>query len=394
MKENLAQFKQEMKAELSRILDYWEANSPDYEKGGFAGRIDHEGKRYPDAEKGGVLNSRILWTFSAAYRYLEKPAYLGLAKRAFEYLRDYLYDHDNGGTYWSVKSDGSRAQDRKQVYGQAFAIYGLSEYFAVSEDVEALALATEIYDKLEEYSFEPEHGGYIEAFSREWQPLEDMRLGGGGLNAPKTMNTHLHVIEAYVNLYLVWPDVRLRRSIEELLKVFEKHIIHPETHRMILYSAMDWAPLSRNMSFGHDIEASWLLLESAETLHNEELTQKWRNNAVSMAEATFFGLAPDGSLYYEYDPGTGHWDRHREWWVFAEAVVGYLNAWQITDNPAFLEKMYAIWEFTKKHILDLEGGEWFTGVNDDYSMVNGNKISFWKCPYHNARMCLEVIKRV
>lgn len=391
---DLSQLRAEMAAEFSRILDYWEKNAPDYQKGGFIGRVDHAGKRYPDAEKGSVLNSRILWTFSAAYAHTRKPSHLSLAKRAYDYIRDHFYDHQNGGTYWSVKADGSRGQTRKQVYGQAFAIYGLSEYFSVSEDPEALAIATELYDKLEEFSYESEHGGYIEAFASDWQPLDDMRLGGGGLNAPKTMNTHLHVIEAFVNLYLVWPDIRLRKSIEGLLRVFEQHIINPETHQMVLYSGMDWSPMSKAMSFGHDIEASWLLLESAEILHDEALTDKWKKNAVAMAQATFAGLAPDGSLYYEFNPDNGHWDKHREWWVFSEAVVGYLNAWQISGDDRFLKPLYGIWDFTKKHILDLKGGEWFTGVNDDYSLVNGNKISFWKCPYHNARMCLEVLKRI
>lgn len=392
--EDLSQFRAEIEGELIRILDYWEKEAPDFEKGGFIGQVDHDGKRYPDAAKGSVLNTRILWTFSAAYQHFKKPVYLELAKRAYQYIKDHFYDFDNGGFYWSVKANGSKGETRKQVYGQAFTIYGLSEYFAASEDIEALALATELYNKLEDFSFEPEHGGYVEAFSAEWQPLEDMRLGGGGLNAPKTMNTHLHVIEAYVNLYLVWPDIKLRKSIEALLAVFEDHIINAQTNQMILFSGMDWTPLSPAMSFGHDIEASWLLLESAEVLHDESLSEKWKKKAVEMAEATFAGLAPDGSLYYEYNPSTNHWDKHREWWVFSEAVVGYLNAWQISKDPKFLKQMHEIWAFTKKHILDLKGGEWFTGVNDDYSLVKGNKISFWKCPYHNSRMCFEVLKRI
>lgn len=392
--EDLTKFREEMATELSRILDYWETNAPDRQNGGFIGRIDHDGKRYPEAEKGGVLNARILWTFSAAYRVLKKPAYLDLAKRAYAYLRDHFYDHENGGTYWAVRANGSPAQTTKFVYGQAFSIYGLSEYHAVSDDVEALAFATEIYERLEEFSYDHESGGYVEAFSKSWEPLSDMRLGGGGLNAPKTMNTHLHVIEAYVNLYHVWPDIRLRKSIEGLLEAFDRHIIHPETSQMVLYAAMDWKPLSRSVSFGHDIEASWLLLESAEVLHQEAVSEKWRKKSVEMARATFAGLAPDGSLYYEYNPDNGHWDKHREWWVFAEAIVGYLNAWQITKDPVFLTRMQEMWAFTRKYILDLKGGEWFTGVNDDYTLANGNKISFWKCPYHNSRMCMEVLKRV
>lgn len=391
---DLSQFKAEHQAELIRILEYWEKNAPDLEKGGFIGRIDHDGKRYPDAEKGSVLNSRMLWTFSAAYQHLERESSLKMADRAYEYLRDYFYDDTYGGAYWSVKADGKPAQTRKQIYGQAFFIYALAEYFAVSGNAEALALATETYEKLEEFSFEPEYGGYLEAFTREWQPETDMRLGGGGMNAPKTMNTHLHVIEAYANLYLVWPDIRLRKSLEGLLRVFENHIIDAETNRMIVYSGMDWTPLSKNMSFGHDIEASWLLLETAEILHDQRLVSNWKEKAVAMAKATFAGLAPDGTLYYEFDPVKNHWDKQRSWWVLAESVVGYLNAWQISGEERFLELMKTSWDFTKKYIIDPKGGEWFSGVNDDYSLLNGSKISLWKCPYHNARMCLEVIRRL
>lgn len=391
---DLQQFKLDQESELNRILTYWVTNAPDEEHGGFIGRISHNGKRYPEAVKGSVLNSRILWTFSAAYRYTEKPVYLKLAERAYLYIRDYFYDPTHGGTYWTVNAGGRPQETRKQIYGQAFTIYGLAEYFAVSQNAEALALATEIYERMEAYSYEPEHGGYIEAFTREWEPEKDMRLGGGGENAPKTMNTHLHILEAYANLYLVWPDIRLRKSLEGLLKVFENHIIRPQTYQMVLYSDVDWRPLSDRISFGHDIEASWLLLETAEILHDEKLTQKWRTNAISMVDATFSGLAPDGSLYYEYDPVTNHWDKQRQWWVLAESVVGYLNAWQISKDERYLNQLFKVWEFTKNNILDYQGGEWFLGLKGDNTLMDGDKISLWKCPYHNSRMCLEVLKRI
>lgn len=391
---DLQQFKSEQESELDRILAYWVTNAPDEEHGGFIGRISHNGKRYPEAVKGSVLNSRILWTFSAAYRYTEKPVYLKLAERAYLYIRDYFYDPTHGGTYWTVNAGGRPQETRKQIYGQAFTIYGLAEYFAVSQNAEALALATEIYERMEAYSYEPEHGGYIEAFTREWEPEKDMRLGGGGENAPKTMNTHLHILEAYANLYLVWSDIRLRKSLEGLLKVFENHIIRPQTYQMVLYSDVDWRPLSDRISFGHDIEASWLLLETAEILHDEKLTQKWRTNAISMVDATFSGLAPDGSLYYEYDPVTNHWDKQRQWWVLAESVVGYLNAWQISKDERYLNQLFKVWEFTKNNILDYQGGEWFLGLKGDNTLMDGDKISLWKCPYHNSRMCLEVLKRI
>ncbi len=390
---DLTLFRDELQTELHRILDFWEQYAPDKQYGGFIGRMDHEGTVYPEAEKGAVLNTRILWTFSAAYSYLQKPAYLTLAKRAFEYIYSHFYDHRHGGTFWSVSAKGEPLQRRKQVYGQAFSIYGLSEFYRIHPDKAALDLARGIYENLETHSFDPEMGGYVEAFSEDWTPIEDMRLGGGGLNAPKTMNTHLHLIEAYVNLYHSWPDLRLRKSIESLLEVFDRHIIDRKTRHMVLYSSMDWKVLSDAISYGHDIEASWLLQEAAEALHQEALHAKWTQTAAAMARATLSGMAPDGSLYHEYSPGTGHWDKHREWWVSAEAVVGYFNAWKITQDPVFLKHTLAVWKFTKTHLLDLKGGEWFTGVNDDYSLVNGNKISLWKCPYHNTRMCLEVLRR-
>lgn len=391
---NLIQFENEIKAELTRILEYWEKYSPDVHKGGFYGEINNFNQPDLDAPKGGVLNARILWSFSAAYLFTHKPEHKILADRAYSYIINHFIDHQLGGTYWSINADGSVLDGRKQTYGLAFTIYALAEYFKINGAQEALQYAQKLFYDLEKHAFDSQNGGYWEAFTKDWKKLEDVRLSDKDRNDPKTMNTHLHVIEAYTNLYLVWPDTILKSRIEHLLEVFEKYIINSKTNQLQLFFNADWASQSTAFSYGHNIEASWLLFESSEIIGDEILQKKWAEIALKMVDATNKGIFPDGSLLHEYDPQTHHADTHREWWVSAEGMIGYLNAYQINNNPDYLSRVSGLWIFIKKYLLDLQYGEWFWGVFDDYTKGNEAKVGFWKCPYHNVRACLEIIKRI
>lgn len=402
----LQNFKKEIESELSNVLHFWTKNTLDEVNGGFIGKMDSYGKIHSEAEKGGVLNARILWTFSAAAGFetlseTERKNALKLAERAFDYFKNNFVDHEKGGVYWSINANGTPKSTRKQIYGLAFAIYGLSEFYKVSENQEALALAKELCHLIEKYSFDEENGGYWEAFTKDWELLEDLRLSEKDRNDPKTMNTHLHIIEAYVNLYKVWNDEGLKAKIEQLLEVFETHIIDAKTGHMKLFFDAEWNSQSSGISYGHDIEAAWLLHESAEALGNSQLTKKWEGYAVKMADATLEGFNLDGSLSHEKDEETGHIDTHREWWVSAEAMVGFLNAYQISKDEKYLSLVLQIWEFTKKHLIDSKNGEWFWGVYPSTScepnyqiMDSEDKVGFWKCPYHNARASMELIRRL
>lgn len=394
MVEKLAHFKSEIGSELRSILDFWINHAVDLDNGGFAGKIDYAGMVHHDAEKGCVLNARILWTFAAAYHQFKNPVYYLLAERAYHYIQNHFHDPIQGGVYWSVDASGKPLNTRKQIYGLSFTIYGLSEFYRINKKQEVLDLAISLFEFIEKYSYDPEDGGYWEAFGENWEPMEDVRLSEKDRNDPKTMNTHLHIIEAYVNLYRIWPKQRVAEKIRHLLDVFENHIIDPATFHLRLFFNGKWESQSKAISYGHDIEASWLLCEAAEVLQDKLLLKKWENTAIQMAHAAAKGLMPDGSLIHEYDPSTHHADTHREWWVSAEAMVGFLNAYQIGGNGHNLEKVTALWAFIQQHLLDKEKGEWIWGVHDDYSKMLEDKIGFWKCPYHNARACMEILKRI
>lgn len=391
---HLSVFKQEIRMERDAILDYWAKKSLDFVNGGFIGKLDHSGEINYSFEKGGVLNARILWTFSSAFLATRNSIYKEIAKRAFEYIKKHLIDYANGGTYWSVDALGNKMDGRKQIYGLAFAIYGFSEYYKTSKNPEALEIAKKLYLEIEKHSFDHKSNGYFEAFAEDWSALSDVRLSNKDLNATKTMNTHLHILEAYTNLYTIFPDKQLSNKIENLLEVFDEKIIDTTLGQLNLFFDNDWNSLSKRYSFGHDIEATWLLLDAALAIQKNEIIEKWKNKAIHISEIILKNINPDGSLYHEIDLETMHIDKHREWWVSAEAMVGFVNTYQLSSDKKYLNAVFGLWEFIKKHIKDTGNGEWHWGVLDDYSKMKEDKIGFWKCPYHNYRACQEILERL
>lgn len=388
MDKRLVAFRQEMTTALHDILRYWQEYTVDIQNGGFYGAIDNDNIVVQGSAKGAVLNSRILWSFSAAFKFDPQPQFLVLANSAYQYLRTHFHDPAFGGIYWSVTSTGEPLETRKQVYGQAFLIYALSEYYAIQPAKEILEWAIAVYQLLETHSYDPVHGGYYEAFSREWGPIADLRLSAKDDNAAKTMNTHLHVLEAYTNLYRSWPDAGLRNRIQQLIALFLNKIINP-CHQQILFFTADWQPQSTTISYGHDIETSWLLQDAAEVLADEVLLNNVKENAIRMAEATIAGVAENGGLAYEDD------NKEKHWWVQAEAMVGFFNAWQLTGEEKYLHLSFNTWSFVKNYLIDHEKGEWYWGVTESLTIMPGqDKAGFWKCPYHNTRACLELIHRI
>lgn len=391
---SLQTFRSEMKAEAMAILDYWISNTVDTARGGFYGAINYRNETEPLAPRGIVLYSRICWSFSAAYSVFHDPRYLSMAERAFRYIADYFWDESFGGVFWSVDSEGRPLDTRKQIYGLAFCIYGLSEYYRASGNPEALDKAIALFEKIEIHSFDTGYGGYFEAFSREWQSMDDMRLSEKDDNEKKTMNTHLHVVEAYANLYTVWPEARLRERVNHLLDLFEKYFVDPRSYHLRLFYDEAWNLRSSLISYGHDIEAAWLLADCARQVGDPERTGRLAELGTKIAMASLEGLDSDGGLWYEYEPSTGQLIREKHSWPQAEAMIGFLFAYQHTNDAVFLERAMACWEFVKEHILDRNTGEWFWGVLEDYSPMPKDKAGFWKCPYHNTRACLEIIKRI
>jgi mannobiose 2-epimerase len=437
---DIYQMKKEMQDVLEKnILHFWMTQMVDEENGGFYGRMDNSGTIHPEAEKGAILNARILWAFSAAHRVLgnldgldnienlknlEIPDYASMARRAYEYFVSHFIDWEYGGVYWSLDSKGQPLDTKKQFYAIGFAIYGLSEYARATGDREALDYALQLFDCIEEHAFDHKYNGYIEACTREWGEIADMRLSELDANYPKSQNTHLHIIEPYTNLLRCLKElhaqescdyvpvlgsvlpigisvpvetmVRVEGALRNLIDIFTDRILNPETHHLDLFFEMDWTRGAGHLeSYGHDIECSWLMHEAALVLGDPQVLAKVEPIVREVAEASEKGLRPDGSMIHEANLDTGHQDDDLHWWVQAENVVGWYNIYQHFGDEEALEKAFRCWTYIKQNLIDYEHGEWYWSRHADGSLnTTDDKAGFWKCPYHNSRMCLEVIERV
>ena len=427
---------QTMKQEMqdvceNNILRFWLDKMQDQENGGFYGRIDGSGVLHPEAEKGAILNARILWSFSAAYRVLSHLSpltshlqdYLDAATRAKDYIIEHFIDHEYGGVYWSVDYKGHPLDTRKQFYAIGFAIYGLSEYVRATGDREALEYALDLYDCIEGHALDKEHNGYIEACTREWGEISDMRLSELDANYPKSQNTHLHIIEPYTNLLRCLKEmqaqetcdyvpalgsvlpvgvsvpmetiVAVEASVRNLIDIFTDRILNPDTRHLDLFFEMDWKRGAGHLeSYGHDIECSWLLHEAALVLGDQKVLEKVEPIVREVAKASEKGLRPDGSMIHEANLDTGHVDDDLHWWVQAENVVGLVNIYQYFHDVHALDKAISCWNYIKTQLIDWDNGEWYWSRHPDGTLNTlDDKAGFWKCPYHNSRMCLEIIER-
>ena len=385
----------------TNILRFWQERMVDYRQGGFYGRIDGYNVLHPDAEKGAVLNARILWTFSAAARVLNNTPYRILAARAYDYLMQWFMDREQGGVYWSLNADGTPLDTKKQTYAIAFAIYGLAEYVRLTNNQEALNAAIRLFEDLEAHAYKWDNekiskckNGYVEALTRNWQPIADMRLSEKDENGVFTMNTHLHVLEAYTNLYRVLKNVqrddvqgtkeRITKQLRTLIDIFANRIFDPATGHLMLFFDEKWQPSNTHTSPGHDIEAAWLLHEALEVLGDEELLNQTLPVIHSLAQAAEDDIMDE-----------------KEWWCYAEAVVGYIDQWKLyqdekpIESNINLELAETAFHYIQTHLMDRENGEWFwTILPDGTPDRTHDKAGFWKCPYHNSRMCIEIIERL
>lgn len=398
------------------ILPFW-LKMQDKENGGFYGQMKGDGTLVKEANKGGILNARILWSFSAAYRVLGHPEYLEAATRAKDYILHHLIDPEYGGIYWELDYKGNPVDTKKQFYAIGFAIYGLSEYVRATGDEEALQACMALYDSIETYSLDREYNGYIEACTREWGEIADMRLSELDANYPKSQNTHLHIIEPYTNLYRCFKELsaqdvvsvpgnkamlrkewqmKVEKSLRNLIDIFCEKILNPETYHLDLFFENDWTRGAGWLeSYGHDIECSWLMHEAALVLGDEAVLAKVEPIVQKVAKASEKGLNADGSMTHEANLDTGYVDADRHWWVQAETVVGFYNIYQYFHDESALQKALHCWQYIKDNLIDHELGEWYWS-RDPERHINrkDDHAGFWKCPYHNSRMCLELIERI
>lgn len=381
----------EVRRELSdRIIPFWKRLRDD-EHGGYYGYMDFDLKVDKEFEKGCILNSRILWFFANAYMTLKDKSLLAEAAHAYSFMREYCEDKEYGGVFWSVTYDGSPLDTTKHIYNQAFAIYALSSYYAASNDSSALDFAMSLFEKIE--TIGTDSYGYLESFNRKWELEDNDKLSENGLLADKTMNTLLHVLEAYTELYRVNKDERVKKALIKILDAFRNQVFNEETHRLEVFFDEKMNTISDLYSYGHDIEASWLLDRAATVLADEKIKAATNAYTNELVAEVYKEALSDGAMNNECFKGVV--DTTRVWWVQAEAMVGFYNCYEKTGITEYKDITEKLWIYIKEHIIDKrQGSEWFWDLDKDNNPVSRKPIvEPWKCPYHNGRMCMEIIRR-
>jgi mannobiose 2-epimerase len=390
------------------ILSYWMQYGVEKEGRGFYGAVDLNNKPVPGANKTSVLNARILWTFAAAAKAYPGKGYEEIAHKAYRVVTEDFADKEYGGYYMELTSDNRVANNTKHTYAQAFVIYALCKYFEFNPATELMDRIQEFFLFLDKQTRDPDYQGYIESFTRHWNIYEENRMADN--NEPRSMNTHLHIVEAYAAVCRIWNDDHVKQGLKALLELFMNHIIREDGHLGIFFTE-DFSETESSRaicSFGHDIEASWLIWEAAEILGDETITAKIKPLILKMAEAVLrVGVDKDGGLFLESSRFGSHVRTNKHWWLQAENLVGFMNAFQLTGDPKYWDTVKLAWDFIDRHVIDHIGGEWFTKVDrlgrpylvepwDDPSPYyrNDRKIDPWKCPYHNGRSMIELIKRI
>lgn len=367
----------------------------DVRNSGFIGWMNNDLSVDANADKGIILNARLLWTFSAMARFIRDSRCADMADYAYHTLMTDFWDAEFGGVFWSLDRNAEPVNSQKKTYGQAFLIYALSEYYILRRDPEAIARAKKLFNLIETHAYDPVHLGYFEVCERNWNLASRQQLSDSDLDAPKSMNTHLHLLEAYSHLYSVWDDELLAERLRHLVTIFRQAILDPRTHHFRLFFTRNWNSLNSMISFGHDIEGSWLLCRAAEELGDSSLLTGISRIAEEIADAVYReGLDEKYGLIYESD-GNGGRNAEKHFWCQAEAGVGFINAFQLTGQKKFMDAAWNVWQFIEKYQIDREYGEWFWKLDDQWRPDNSMpKVSEWKCPYHSARACIEIINRL
>lgn len=392
----LGLLRRELTDELqNEILPYWMEKVSDEENGGYIGQITGLERRETEAEKSVILNARLLWTFSAAFRVFGKDEYLEQARRAFRYMESHFWDSTHGGFFWSVDHKGDVKDTKKHVYAQAFAIYGYSEYGRATGSEISLKRAFETFDLLEAHTADHNYGGYFEACSRNWTLLDDVRLSDGDANEERSMNTHLHIMEAYANLYRADSPHKLANRLKAVMDLILTKIFNEETSHFDAFFDREWNRRSEFYSYGHDIEAAWLLIDAAEALNDSELKARAEKTAEQVSYSTLNeAIDPQTNGVFNTGKNGNPLDKDFHWWAQAETIAGFLYAFESTGDSIFLEKSASIWQFIKNVVKDSDNGEWYFRVNTQGEPYREeDKVGPWKCPYHNSRVCLIIAER-
>ena len=389
-----ASLQQEFRAELIAIADWWAAHAVDQGQGGFYGEIDVHNKPVKDASKGIILNARILWFFSEVAQEVDNPDYRACATRAYDYIIANFFDNEHGGVYWELNASAAPINTKKQVYAQAFTIYALCAYYQLTGNAQALVRALECFNLVEQHAIDRAHEGYLEAFTCEWGIIDDLRLSDKDLNYPKSQNTHLHILEAYTTLHRVCPEPEVKSALKYNIEMFDKYMIDKTTHHLRMFMDLQWNDFSPGYTYGHDIEASWLIAKALESLGDAAYTAELTPTLISTAQVTVDeAMGAEGQVIDSYDFITRRTNVDTVWWVQAEALVGFLYAYSVTGEEHFYRAAENVWQFIKTYQIDHERGEWFW-LSRLHEQNSGSyyKVGFWKCPYHNGRAMMEAIR--
>lgn len=380
---------------FGHLLPFWTGPALDEKEGGWVAWMSNELTIDRSQPQGLIVNSRILWAFSAVYRVRPEPIYRQMADRAYQIVMRRFWDTTHGGAFWRLDGAGRVLDDSKKTYGQAFYIYALVEHYQSFHAPQSLQRAIDLFELIERHAHDFHDGGYWEVCQRDWSEALDSRLSDKDQNEKKSMNNHLHVLEAYTNLFRVWKDSRLEQRLRELITLFEHRILDANTHHFNHFFDEHWNLRSDTCTYGHDIEGSWLLCEAAEVLGDPQISRHVNEVAVHMARSVLSeGLAPNGALCYEGKQGKVI-DPRFECWPQAEAVIGFINAFQISRDPQFLRAAHRVWDFIEQYLADRVHGEWFWRINTDGRPDPSlPKVSEWKGPYHGTRACLEIMRRL
>ena len=376
-----------------RILPYWRNQMLD-PRGGIYGGRDNDGTLRNDLPRSAVLGTRVLWTFATAARLMPHPAWRTATDHAWDWFLHTLWDKEHGGVFWSVDADGSPLAPHKQSYAQGFAIYACAAYYRLTGSNQALSLAQQCFALLDA-AYDLHYGGYFEGCTRDWKVLEDARLSDKEPQAPKSMNTLLHLLEGFTELYAVCPEPKLEARLRELVKLFLMHIWQEDSDSFSLFFSRKWQKLSKNISWGHDIETGWLLRRAAKVLGDDGLHRRTSDLGLRVADAVLLrGVAADGSIMYEGDV-RGVINSERHWWCQAEAMVSFQDVFEQHGDPRHRQAAEACWKYIERHHIDRNGRDWFKVLDAEGRPLPGRlRAGPWECPYHHARACFEMIGRL
>jgi mannobiose 2-epimerase len=392
--ERLAVLAERMMRELcDDLIPFWLALY-DPQHGGHYGHVDLAGTINRTAPKTAIVVARLLWFLSTVGYVFGDGRCLEQAARTKAFLLNRVYDRARGGLFWAVTHDGRPADPTKHLYAQAFGIYSLSSHAATAGDAEALGAAKELFVLLESRVRRAE-GGYAEAFDAAWQPIEDRRIAWQGGARTITANSHIHLVEAYTALVRAWPSPGPRAALADLVRFILDRFVTPDGTSLYQALDADLRPLPSAPSFGHDIEASWLLDDAGDALGDAALQQRLRRVAASLATAAASrAQLRDGGFLSSAIRADAASVPPRVWWVQAEAIVGLVNVAQQGGPPGMMTRAEALWGFIERVMIDRENGEWFEAVDGNgRPLPDRPKVGPWKEPYHQARACLEIMRR-